>query len=73
MEILRENVDREAINHQMLTNDCKFVQRNTGEIDIVREYSHVRIFDHYWDRGIEIAKIWHAGGPLNPKFQTPEL
>lgn len=73
MQILKESVDPREINPQNLTSDCKFVHRRTGEIDIVREYSSVRIFDHYWDRGIKIEKIQHSGGTRNPKFQKPEI
>ena len=73
MIILREDVDLTTLNVRNLTNDCKFVRRQTGEIDLVREYSSVRIFDYYWDRGIHILRIWHTGGTRNPKFQKPEF
>lgn len=72
MQVLREDVDLATMNAKTLTNDCKLVRRATGEVDLVREYSSVRVFDHYWDRGIKIEKIWHAGGTRNPKFQQPE-
>jgi hypothetical protein len=73
MIILKEDVDLANLNVKNLTNDCKFVRRASGEIDLVREYNSVRIFDHYWDRGIKILKIWHSGGTRNPKFQQPEF
>jgi len=73
MQTLREDVDLANLNVKTLTNDCKFVRRANGDIDLVREYSSVRIFDHYWDRGIKILKIWHAGGVRNPKFEQPEF
>jgi hypothetical protein len=73
MKILKEDVDLTHINPRNLTNDCKFVRRATGEIDLVRCYKSVSIFDYYWDRGIKILKIWHAGGSRNPKFQEPEF
>ena len=73
MQILREDVDLAALNVKTLTNDCKFVRRTTGEVDLVRGYSSVKIFDYYWDRGIKILKIWHSGGNRNPKFQQPEF
>jgi len=73
MQILKEDVDLALMNVKTLTNDCKFVRRTTGEIDLVRGYSSVRIFDYYWDRGIKILKIWHSGGTRNPKFQQPEF
>jgi hypothetical protein len=73
MKILKEDVDLTHINPRNLTNDCKFVRRATGEIDLVRCYKSVSIFDYYWDRGIKILKIWHAGGSRNPKFQSPEF
>lgn len=73
MQILREDVDLALVDPKKLTNDCKFVRRASGEIDLVRGYSSVKIFDYYWDRGIKILKIWHSGGTRNPKFQEPEL
>jgi hypothetical protein len=73
MLILKEDVDLTTLNVKNLTNDCKFVSRDSGEIDLVRENSSVRIFDHYWDRGVKISKIEHAGGVRNPKFQSPEF
>ena len=73
MQILKEDVDLADLNVKTLTNDCKFVRRTTGEIDLVRGYSSVKIFDYYWDRGIKILKIWHSGGTRNPKFQQPEF
>ena len=73
MQILKEDIDLANLNVKALTNDCKFVQRLSGEVDLVREYSSVRVFDYYWDRGIKIEKIWHSGGTRNPKFQQPEF
>jgi hypothetical protein len=73
MVILKEDVDPSTLTVRTLTNDCKFVQRETGEIDLVKGYSSVKIFDYYWDRGIKILKIWHSGGTRNPKFQQPEF
>lgn len=71
--ILKKDVNTTEIDPRKLTNDCKFVRRANGTIDLVREFSSVRIFDHYWDQGIRIKKIWHAGGTRNPKFQQPEV
>jgi hypothetical protein len=73
MEILRKGVDLAELDAKKLTNDCKFVRRSNGTVDLIREYSSVRIFDFYWDQGIRILKIWHAGGTRNPKFQSPEF
>jgi len=73
MLILREDVNPRTFDVRGLTNDCKFVRRKNGDVDLVREYSSVRIFDWYWDRGIALSKIWHAGGTRNPKFQQPEF
>jgi len=73
MQILREDVDLTTLNPRNLTNDCKIVQRASGEVDLVREYSSVRIFDYYWDRGIKLKAILHAGGTRNPKFQQPDI
>lgn len=71
--ILQKDIDPSSINPRKLTSDCKYVRRANGTIDLVREYSPVRIFDHYWDQGIHIKKIWHAGGTRNPKFEQPEF
>lgn len=73
MQILREDVDLSEISPKKLTCDCKFVRRVDGTVDIVKEYSSVRIFDYYWDLGIKIQKIWLTGGTRNPKFEKPEV
>jgi hypothetical protein len=73
MKVLKEDVDLASLQPRNLTNDCKLVRRATGEVDLVRCYKNVSIFDYYWDRGIEILKIWTAGGTRNPKFQEPEI
>lgn len=73
MKILKEDVDLATLVPKNLTNDCKLVRRVNGKIDLVRGYKSSVIFDHYWDRGIKILKIWHAGGSRNPKFQEPEF
>jgi hypothetical protein len=72
MKVLKEDVDLAIFDPKNLTNDCKFVHRATGEIDLIRCYKSSKIFDYYWDRGIKILKIEHAGGSRNPKFQEPE-
>ena len=71
--ILKEDVDFKYVRKNTLTNDCKFVLRATGEVDLVRAYKAVDIFDYYYDRFIMLKKIWHAGGTRNPKFQEPEF
>jgi hypothetical protein len=73
MRLLRADLDPNEIDSRNLTNDCKYVERVNGRIDLVREFSSVRIFNHYWDQGIRIKRIWHAGGTRNPKFQEPEV
>lgn len=73
MQILREDVDLARLDPKKLTNDCKFVRRANGTIDLVRSHGPVRVFDYYWDRGIKILKIWHSGGTRNPKFEQPEF
>jgi hypothetical protein len=73
MKILKEDIDPTTLQPRNLTNDCKLVRRETGEIDLVRSYKAVTIFDYYWDRGIKILRIWNAGGTRNPKFQEPEI
>ena len=73
MKILKEDIDLATLQPRNLTNDCKLVRRSTGEVDLVRSYKNVSIFDYYWDRGTKILKIWHAEGTRNPKFQEPEI
>ncbi len=72
MQILREDVDLAMLDEKKLTNDCKLVRRANGQVDLARGRA-VHIFDHYWDRGIKLLRIWHAGGNRNPKFQQPEF
>jgi hypothetical protein len=73
MKVLKEDVDLAMLKPKNLTNDCKLVRLSTGQIDLVRCYKSVKIFDYYWDRGVKIEKIWHSGGTRNPKFQEPEI
>jgi hypothetical protein len=72
MQILKEDIDLAMLDEKKLTNDCKLVRRASGQIDLARGRA-VKIFDNYWDRGIKLLKIWHAGGTRNPKFQQPEF
>ncbi len=71
--VLSADIDLAMIDPRKLTNDCKFVRRADGTIDLVRSYNSVKVFDYYWDRSIKILRIWHAGGTRNPKFQEPEI
>lgn len=73
MKVLKEDVDLATLSVNKLTNDCKLVRRATGEIDLVRSHKASKVFDFYWDNGIKILRIWHAGGTRNPKFQEPEF
>ena len=73
MEILKKDLDLTDLDPKKLTNDCKLVRRANGTIDLVKCYSSVKVFDFYWDQGIRILKIWHAGGTRNPKFQQTEI
>ena len=73
MKILKKDVEISEINPRNLTTDCKFVSRTTGEIDLVCAKAMVHVFDDYWDRGVKITRIWHAGGTRNPKFQQSEI
>ena len=73
MEILKKDLDVAELDPKKLTNDCKLVRRMNRTIDLVKSHSSVKVFDFYWDQGIKIAKIWHAGGTRNPKFQQPEI
>ena len=70
--IIKEDIDPKLIKPNTLTNDCKFVLRATGEIDLVRSHKMVDVLDYYYDRFILLKRIWHAGGTRNPKFQEPE-
>jgi hypothetical protein len=73
MKILKEDIDTKDFKSNQLTTDCKFVRRISGDVDLVRAKAMVQVFDYYWDRGIKITRIWHAGGTRNPKFQEPEI
>ena len=73
MKVLKEDVEISEVNPRNLTTDCKFVQRTSGEIDLVRAKAAVHVFDYYWDRDIKITRIWHTQGTRNPKFQEPEI
>jgi hypothetical protein len=73
MKVLKEDICTADVNPKNLTTDCKFVKRETGEVDLVRAKAMVHVFDYYWDRAIKILKIWHAGGTRNPKFMEPEI
>ena len=73
MKLLRSDLDPTEINPRNLTSDCKYVEKTNGRVDLVKEVSSVRVFDYYWDQGVRIRRIWHAGGTRNPKFQEPEI
>jgi hypothetical protein len=73
MKLLRSDLDPTEVNPRNLTSDCKYVERANGRVDLVKEISSVRVFDYYWDQGIRILRIWHAGGTRNPKFQEPDI
>lgn len=70
--IIKEDVDPRDIHPRDLTNDCYYVYRKDGQVDIARG-TMVRIFDTYHDLRIILVKIKHAEGRLNPKFQEPRL
>ena len=69
--IIKEDVIPSDVPAKTLTTDCHFVTRVSGDIDIVRGQSMVKIFDHYHDKGIKIKKIEVSGGQLNPKLKDP--
>ena len=71
--ILKEQVWPDEIHPRQLTNDCYYVHRSDGQIDIARAGKMVEVFDVYHDLGILLTRIKHAGGRRNPKFQEPEL
>lgn len=71
--ILKEQVWPEEVHPRQLTNDCYFVHRADGQVDIARAGKMVEVFDVYHDLGILLTRIRHAGGRRNPKFQEPEI
>jgi hypothetical protein len=71
-QVVKEGVNPREIDPKRLTNDCYFVYRKDGNVDIARG-SMVRIFDLYHDLGILLLRIIHAKGRRNPKFQEPEV
>lgn len=73
VRILKEDVDPKAIAARDLTVDCIYVRRKCGQVDLVKSHAKVKVFDHYYDRGILVEWIEYAGGHLNPKFQEPRI
>jgi hypothetical protein len=71
--ILKEQVSPGDIHPRQLTNDCYYVHRVDGQVDIARAGKMVEVFDVYHDLGILLTRIEHSGGRRNPKFQEPEL
>jgi hypothetical protein len=71
-QVVKEGVNPREVDPKRLTNDCYFVYRKDGNVDIVRG-PMVRIFDLYYDLGILLTRIIHAKGIRNPKFQEPEV
>ncbi|MBT5122929.1 MAG: hypothetical protein HOM38_09435 [Euryarchaeota archaeon] len=73
VSIIKEDVIPNDIQSKQMTTDCHFVTREDGTIDVTRGVSMVKIFDHYHDKKIKIARIDVSGGQLNPKMQEPTL
>jgi len=71
--ILKEQASPGDIHPRQLTNDCYYVHRVDGQVDIARAGKMVEVFDVYHDLGILLRRIEHSGGRRNPKFQEPEL
>jgi hypothetical protein len=71
-QVVKEGVNPREIDPKKLTNNCYFVYRQDGNVDIARG-PMVRIFDLYHDLGIQLNRIIHAKGTRNPKFQQPEV
>jgi hypothetical protein len=71
--VVKEGVDPRLISPKNLTNDCYFVCRADGTVDIARAGKMVEVFDTYHDLGIVLSRIAHAGGRLNSRFQEPNL
>lgn len=72
-KIIKSDVDPSDIHPRDLTTDCYFVHHAGGQIDIARAGKMVDIFDTYYDLGVFLARIKHAGGRRNPKFQDPQI
>ena len=70
--ILIETADMGSISKGDLTTDCYTVKRKDGQVDLARG-AMVSIFDIYHDKGVEIVRISHAGGTLNPKLHSPKI
>lgn len=70
--ILLENADIKSLSKGNLTTDCYVVVREDGQVDLARG-AMVSIFDLYHDKGVEIVRISHAGGTLNPKLHSPKI
>ena len=73
VSILKEDIIPEDIPTKKLTTDCHFVTRICGMVDVVRGVSMVKIFDHYYDKGIKLKSIEVCGGQLNPKMNEPTI
>jgi len=72
-KILKKDVDKSEIHPRDLTTDCYFVHRKDGQVDIAKAGKMVEVFDAYYDLGVLLCRIEHAGGRRNPKFQEPQL
>lgn len=71
--VLKEDITRESLAKSDLTTDCLFVHLDSGQIDLVRGQTMVKVFDLYHDAGKKIVQIELSGGRLNPKLSSPKL
>ena len=73
MKTLKESIDPNDFAPKDLTNDCYFVFREGGTVDLVSSQKRVDIFDIYWDLGVKLVEIRPAGGHLNPRIAEPRI
>lgn len=75
IRIVAENADLSSLDKRFLTNDVYailYCEDKNDHVDLIKG-KMVDIFDAYYDLGVEIKRIWHAGGYRNPKLQSCEL
>lgn len=75
IKIVAEHVDLPSLDKKYLTNDVYAIRYEEDDrewVDLARGRM-VDVFDAYYDLGVVVKRIWHAGGYRNPKLQECEL
>lgn len=75
IKVVAEHVDLPSLDTGYLTNNVyaiRYKEDGREWVDLVQG-KMVDAFDVYYDLGMEVKRIWHAGGRRNPKFQECEL